>query len=66
LNLREKLVMGILIALMLVLGFYPAPILELVSGISEATAQLFTAGATTHAGGVELLDAITTIEGSLQ
>ncbi|MDY5585177.1 MAG: NADH-quinone oxidoreductase subunit M, partial [Arcanobacterium sp.] len=47
LNLREKLVMGILIALMLVLGFYPAPILELVSGISEATAQLFTAGATT-------------------
>ncbi|QRV02462.1 NADH-quinone oxidoreductase subunit M [Arcanobacterium phocisimile] len=32
---REKTVMGGLIALMLVLGFYPAPVLELVTPVAE-------------------------------
>ena len=44
LNGREKTVMGVLIAAMLVLGFYPAPVLDLLTPLSETVAALVTGG----------------------
>ncbi|GAB2614563.1 NADH-quinone oxidoreductase subunit M [Pseudactinotalea suaedae] len=44
LNGREKAVMGVLIAAMLVLGFYPAPVLDLLTPLSETVAALVTGG----------------------
>jgi len=41
---REKLVMGVLIAAMLVLGFYPAPVLDLLTPLSETVAAFLTGG----------------------
>lgn len=39
LNGREKAVMGVLIAAMLALGFYPAPVLEAVNPVAEAASS---------------------------
>lgn len=42
LNAREKTVMGILIAAMLALGFFPAPVLNAVNPVADATAVVLT------------------------
>ncbi|NLI05286.1 MAG: NADH-quinone oxidoreductase subunit M [Actinomycetaceae bacterium] len=39
---REKTVMGVLIAAMVALGFYPAPVLDYVTPVAEETAILIT------------------------
>ncbi|WP_420110679.1 NADH-quinone oxidoreductase subunit M [Pseudactinotalea sp.] len=44
LNGREKTVMGVLIAAMLVLGFYPAPVLDVLTPLSETVAAFVTGG----------------------
>lgn len=41
---REKAVMGVLIAAMLFLGFYPAPVLEVLTPLGETVAALVTGG----------------------
>lgn len=46
LNKREKTVMGILIAAMLCLGFFPAAVLDCVNPVAEETAQLTESGQT--------------------
>ncbi|MCI5826016.1 MAG: NADH-quinone oxidoreductase subunit M [Arcanobacterium sp.] len=47
LNAREKTVMGVLIAAMLVLGFFPAPVLNAVNPVADSTAKVLVTGAAT-------------------
>ncbi|MDR6939273.1 NADH-quinone oxidoreductase subunit M [Arcanobacterium hippocoleae] len=42
LNLREKTVMGILIAAMLMLGFYPQPVITVIDPVAAQTASVFS------------------------
>lgn len=41
---REKLVMGVLIAAMLALGFYPAPVLDVLTPVADTVAVYFGGG----------------------
>ncbi|MCI7551611.1 MAG: NADH-quinone oxidoreductase subunit M [Actinomycetaceae bacterium] len=59
LNAREKTVMGVLIAAMLALGFFPGPILDAVNPVATDTAVLVTAD-----GGDAATDVVVSSEGS--
>jgi NADH-quinone oxidoreductase subunit M len=41
---REKLVMGVLIAAMVALGFYPAPVLDVLTPVAQTVSSLFVGG----------------------
>ena len=41
---REKLVMGVLIAAMLALGFYPAPVLDVLTPVAQSVSSFFVGG----------------------
>ena len=65
LNAREKTVMGVLIAAMLVLGFYPAPILDIVNPVSSQV-SVSTMDDTAGVGAASAIPFDNAIEGSIR
>lgn len=63
LNCCEKTIMGVLIAVMLFLGFYPAPVLNLVHPVAENTAQIVKTAENSQSGNA-LVNGKTAIEGN--
>ncbi|XCB29527.1 NADH-quinone oxidoreductase subunit M [Arcanobacterium hippocoleae] len=64
LNGVEKTVMGVLLAAMLFLGFYPAPVLNAVNPVAESTVNIQETAAEASNTGSTAENAAETIEGS--